>query len=166
MPVSGSRYSAARDRRRMASFSRAAISAVALATSSASHAARLASCVGSCAAPAGCAPGRELDLVHRLGQEVLGAQRQRRWRTSLSVSAVTITTGTSAALGHGLQAADEFEAIHHRHHVVEQDQVGLIAHTPIQRTNRIGKTLHLRILYFLQQVTKQGQIGAVVIDNQ
>jgi hypothetical protein len=55
------------------------------------------------------------------------------WRTSLSVSAVTITMATSRRSRHGLQAADEFEAVHHRHHVIEQDQVRLVAGAPIQR---------------------------------
>jgi hypothetical protein len=111
-------------------------------------------------------PGREFDLVHRLGQEVLGAELEG------AMADVALGVGRHhdhrhlGPVGDQAQAADELEAVDHRHHVVEQDQVGLVVGAPGERRHRIRHAFHLRAFQLQQEVAEQRQVDGVVVYNE
>ncbi len=80
-------------------------------------------------------------------------------------SAVTITTGTCAVRGFGLDAAADLEAVHARHHDVEQNDVGLVLFDAFQRLLAAERRDDLEI--FRRQLGfQQLDVREDVVDDQ
>ena len=110
-------------------------------------------------------PCQELGPVDRLGQEVAGPARQR------VVAHLGLVAGGDHQDRHvGLarmqaQLLDEGQAVDHRHHVVEQQQVEVVGQAPLQRRHRVGEidAGHRRELAC--QRLQQRDVDPVVIDD-
>ncbi len=63
------------------------------------------------------------------------------------------------------QALDDFQAVHSRHHEIEQDHIGLEAAGFFERLNAIVGSLH-HIVVFHQLLFEEVEIERLVIDDE
>lgn len=74
----------------------------------------------------------ELARVDRLGEEVAHAAVERRVTHVAFVAGGHHQDGQVVAVAVRTDAADEFQPVHLRHHVVDDDEIGRIGQAPLQ----------------------------------
>ncbi len=107
-----------------------------------------------------------LARVHRLGEEVGDAGIERR------VAHLAIVVHRHHHDRHMLvarqraQALHQFDAVHVRHHVIDQHQVGDVARRPDHRVHRAGEALdHHALIKAAHHLLENGATGRLVVDH-
>ena len=107
----------------------------------------------------------ELQVVDRLGEEIVGASFQAAHTVGRLVERSHHDDRDMHGLGIGFQPLTDLEAIHARHHDVEKDEVDLGASAEIETGKTVGGCEHVEI--FGQQAGfEQLYVGGNVVDDQ
>lgn len=104
-------------------------------------------------------------VVHRLGQEIVGASRQPLHAILGVAECRHHDHRHMRRVGIGLQPAADLEPVHARHHHVEQDQIGLLADGGLERLRAIARRNHL-VIFAGQLGFQHLDVGADVVDDQ
>src|SRR5471032_1184365 len=110
-------------------------------------------------------PLRQHGVVDGLGNIVAGAGRERALDRGIVLQRGDHQHRDRCAARHILQARAGGETVHHRHHGVHQDHVGLASFEHGQRLHAVGRLLDAEAVA-LQGVAQGAAGAAVVVDHQ
>jgi len=105
------------------------------------------------------------DIVDRLGEKIVGTRLKSLHAVRRLVERVDDDHGNMLRARIRLQPAADLEAVHARHHHIEQDYVGPLPRTDMQRFRTVPCGAHFEILG-RQPRFEQLHIGFDVVDDE
>ncbi len=109
--------------------------------------------------------GAEFRAVDGLGQEIVGAGFQRRVACGFLMVGGDHQQRNVCIGRHGAEAADEFQPVRRRHHVVDDDHVRCVVQHPGQTLRGILKDLRGEIAGAPNQALHELEVHRVVVDD-
>ena len=109
---------------------------------------------------------RKLDAVNRLGQKVVGASEQGLVTHFFLIIRRHHQDRNFIAAMQGAEGADEFQAIHIGHHVIDNNQIRHMLAAPVEGAQRVVEKDRRTLTQLEHQSLDQGQVDITVINNQ
>ena len=107
----------------------------------------------------------ELAPVDRLGQEVAGAAIQRLVADIALMARGHHQDREVVAVPARAQRADEGQAVHARHHVIDDDEIGLVVQAPGERGRGLVEGLGAGVVQPVDELAHQHQVELRVVDH-
>lgn len=111
-------------------------------------------------------PRLELAPVDRFGEKVACAAVERVVAHVALVAGGDHQDGQIVAVAVRADAADELQAVHLGHHVIDDDEVGLIGQAPLERRGGALEGVGPGIGSAVDELADQGQVEQRVIDDR